>query len=170
MNAKTPNSYKAGIQYIEGLTAEHMLLWLEGELKEINHVLAGSRDDYPVQAIVNHHPYLSLEAQKRMADAIEQMVLDWRETPTNWPENALRALLTLAAELRVSAVKSSLQSLTKNRKAFAHMAALQAEVLRTLATLSVNDDRTFWSELGQHYPDFAGMAFQVLTRIAPEPD
>lgn len=168
MNATIPNSCKAGIQHIERLTAANMREWLEGELREINHVLAGNRDDYPVQAIVNHHPYLSLEAQKRMADAIEQMVVDWRKKPADWPESAARALLSLAAELRISSVKALLQPLTKDKRAFTRIAPLQAEALRALATLSVNDDRAFWSDLGQHYPDFAGMAFQVLTRIAPE--
>lgn len=168
MKTTTPSIYKAGLKRIEELSTVCMIEWLEGELKEINHVLVGSRDDYPVQAIVNHHPYLSLEAQKRMADAIDQLVLDWRKTPSDWPENAARALLSLAAELRVSAVKPMLQAIAKDKRVFAKTTPLQAEVLRSIATLSVNVDRFFWSEIAGLYPNFAGMAFQVLARIAPE--
>jgi hypothetical protein len=168
MNTTIPVSYKPGIRHIDRLNAANMREWLEGELREINHVLAGNRDDYPVQAIVNHHPYLSLQAQKRMENAIQRMILEWRDRPTDWPESAARALLSLAAELRVSSVKAPLQSLTKNKEAFARVGSLQAEGLRTIATLSVNNDRAFWAKLGQRYPDFAGMAFQVLARIAPE--
>jgi hypothetical protein len=45
---------------------------------------------------------------------------------------------------------------------------LRPAVLRALATLSLNDDRVFWSKMPEKTPEFAGMAFQVLTRIAPD--
>ena len=167
MSAKIPESYKAGIQFIEGLNTENIAIWLEGELKEINHVLAGGRDDQPVQAIVNHHPYLSRETQKRLADAIGTLILSWKETPADWTEDAGRALLSLAAEIRISAAKYPLQSLIKDKKAFIRVVALQAEVLRTIATLSTNGDAVFWRDLCRIHEDFSGMAFQVLTRIDP---
>ena len=36
------------------------------------------------------------------------------------------------------------------------------------ATLSTHADRDFWSQVAALRPGFSGMAFQVLTRIAPE--
>ena len=167
MKNTIPDSYKQGIHRIEQHTTDTMCAWLEGELRGINHILAGSRDDYPVQAIVNHHPYLSLETQKRMADAIERIILEWKASPSDWPESATRALLSLAADLRISAVLPLLQSLARDKKAFARIEPLQPEALRTIATLSTNNERGYWSEIAQQHPDFAGMAFQVLARIAP---
>ena len=167
MNTKVPDSYEAGIQFIEGLNTANMTTWLDGELREINHVLAGSRDDQPVQAIVNHHPHLSRETKKRLADAIGTLILSWKKTPTDWPEDAGRALLSLAAEIDVSTVKYPLQSLIRDKNAFASIAPLQAEALRTIATLSTNGDATFWRDLSRIHEEFSGMAFQVLTRIDP---
>ena len=86
MKNMIPASYREGIQRIEQHTTDTMCAWLEGELRGLSHILAGSRDDYPVQAIVNHHPYLSLEAQKRMADAIGRIVLEWKTTPSDWAD------------------------------------------------------------------------------------
>lgn len=168
MSTEIPESYKTGIQHIEGLDAGAMTEWLRAELHEQVHILAGQAYDYPVQAIVNHHPYLSLETQSRMAKAIEVLILDWKRAANAWSESAVHALLSLAAELRVPGAKSKLQSLAKSQ-AFSKLAeALRPAVLGAIATLSINDDRTFWKTLPDDHPKFAGMAFQVLARIAPE--
>ncbi len=168
MSTEIPESYKTGIQHIEGLDLGAMTDWLRAELHEQVHRLAGQEYDYPVQAIVNHHPYLSPETQRRMANAIEVLVLDWKRAANAWSESAVQALLNLAAELPVPGAKSKLQSLAKSQ-AFSKLAeALRPAVLGAIATLSINGDRTFWKTLPDDYSEFAGMAFQVLARIAPE--
>jgi hypothetical protein len=168
MSTEIPESYKTGIQHIEELDLGAMTEWLRAELHEQVHVLAGQAYDYPVQAIVNHHPYLSPETQKRMANAIEVLILDWKQAANAWSDSAVQALLSLAAELPVPGAKSKLQSLVESQ-AFSNLAEyLRPAVLGAIATLSINDDRAFWKTLPDDYPKFAGMAFQVLTRISHE--
>ena len=168
MTKQIPESYKPGVERIEGMNEAALLAWLEAELREQTHILAGKAEDFPVQAIVNHHPYLSIAAQNRFGNAIEALILDWRENLDNWPEDAVRALLDLAAEFGVEGAKRKLLPLVSNRPAWGKIAVLQLAVLRALAALSLPDDRAFWSKLPDQHPEFAGMSFQVLTRIAAE--
>jgi hypothetical protein len=168
MTKQIPESYKPGIERIEGMNCPAMLVWLEAELRGQAHILAGKEEDYPVQAIVNHHAYLSIGAQKRMGDVLETLVLDWSRDLVSWPEPAVRALLSLIAELRVEGAKSKLLPLVSNKAVWDGLASLQPAVFRSLATLSKNRDRNFWIRIPTDHPEFAGMAFQVLTRIAPE--
>lgn len=168
MTKQTPESYKPGVTRLEAMNTQGLLGWLEAELRGQTHILAGKEEDYPVQAIVNHHPYLSIPAQQRVGDALEALVLDWRKDPSDWPEAAVRALLSLVAELEVQGAKRKLLPLVSDKNAWGRIAVLQLAVLRALATLSLNEDRAFWSELPQQHPEFAGMAFQVLTRIAAD--
>jgi hypothetical protein len=167
MNTTIPDNYVAGLQRIEGLNAAAMREWLDAELHEKSHILSGQADDYPVQAIINHHPYLSMAAQKRMADAIEALIVAWRKEPTEWSQTAVRSLLSLAAELRIIDAKSKLQLLVESDLLGRIDAPLHPTVFRTIATLSSNNDRKFWSTLPNKHPEYAGMAFQVLARIAP---
>ena len=168
MNTESPESHRAGIAHIEGLGVVPMAQWLRDELHEQVHLLAGEAYGYPVQAIVSHHPYLSPEAKKRMASAIDLLVFDWKKTANAWSLPAVQALLSLVGELDVSGAKSKLQSLTESQ-AFSKMAeALRLAVLGAIATLSSNDDRKFWKQFPAVYPTFAGMAFQVLARIDHE--
>jgi len=168
MTKQTPESYKPGVTPLEAMNKQGILGWLVAELRGQTHILAGKEEDYPVQAIVNHHPYLSIPAQQRVGDALEALVLDWRKNPSDWPEPAVRALLSLVAELGVEGAKRKLLPLVSDKKAWGRIAGLQLAVLRALATLSLNEDRAFWSKLPQQHPEFAGMAFQVLTRIAAD--
>ena len=168
MSKKTPDSYKPGVDRIEEMTKPVLREWLNAELRGQMHILAGKEEDYPVQAIVNHHPYLSIAAQQRVGDALEALVLDWRKELSDWPEAAVRALLSLVAELRVEGAKPKLVRLVSDKEMWGQIPALQPAVLRALATLSLNEDRAFWNKLPNQYPKFAGMAFQVLTRIAAE--
>ena len=164
-----PESYKPGVERIERMNAPALRVWLEAELREQTHILSGKAEAFPVQAIVNHHPYLSVAAQKRVSNVIEAIIFDWRHEPNTWPETAVRALLSLAAELRVAGAKSKLQSLVSNKAEFSHIASsLHPAVFRAIATLSSSYDRTFWSKFPVRNSEFAGMAFQVLARIAPE--
>jgi hypothetical protein len=167
MNSTIPSSYENGLAQIERMDAPSTREWLDAELKEKVHLLAGSAEDFPVQAIVNHYPYLSLAAQKRIADAIVALIDDWRSVPTDYPEAAVRALLNLAAELRVSDAKNRLQTMVQSAPT-EEVDRLHTAIIRTIATLSTNNDRTFWRKLPQHRPDDSGMAFQVLVRIAPK--
>lgn len=168
MTKQTPNSYKPGVDRLEGMNKQALLGWLAAELRGQTHLLAGKEEDYPVQAIVNHHPYLSIAAQQRVGDALEALVLDWRGDLSGWPETAVRGLLSLVAELGVEGAKRKLFPLVSDKQAWGRIATLQPAVLRALATLSLNEDRVFWSKLPNQHPEFAGMAFQVLTRIAAE--
>lgn len=168
MTKKIPESYKPGVDRIEGMNAPALCEWLEAELREKAHILAGKDEDFPVQAIVNHYPYLSPFARKLVGNTLEALILDWRKEQNNWPESAIRALLSLVAELRVAGAKSKLLSLVSDKEAWAHIEVLRPAVFRALATLSVNQDRAFLSKLPIQHPEFVGMAFQVLTRIAPE--
>jgi hypothetical protein len=168
MNTTIPESYKSGIEHIEGLNFEALREWLEAELRDKIHILSGQADDYPVQAIVNHHPYFSLAAQKRVADAVEALIVDWRKTPDDWPESAVRALLSLSAELRVIGAKLKFQSLVESGGLSRIKPALHPAVFRAIATLSSNNDHKFWYGLPKNYPQFAGMAFQDLARNAPK--
>jgi hypothetical protein len=166
MNTVIPESYRSGLEQIEAMSTIAVREWLDAELRDKIHLLAGKTEDFPVQAIVNHHPYLSLPAQNRIADAIVTLILAWREAPDDYPELTVRALLSLAAELRVVNAKEKLQSLVRS-DAFEPAKALCPAILRTIATLSSNDDCAFWRRLPQYHPEYAGMAFQVLTRIGP---
>lgn len=168
MKTRIPESYLSGIQRIEGLDKGAMREWLAAEIQGKSRMLAGQTDDYPVQAIVNHNPYLSLKAQKRVADAIEELILDWKEEPESWSDSDLRALLNLAAELRVADVKLKLVSLIESGGLAQIKTGLHAPIFRAIATLSSNVDYKFWFRVPQTYPAFVGMAFQVLARIAPK--
>lgn len=168
MTKQTPDSYKPGVDRLEGMNKQALMAWLEAELRGQTHILAGKEEDYPVQAIVNHHPYLSIAAQQRVGGALEALVLDWRKDSNDWPEAAVRALLNLVAELGIEGAKRKLLPLVSDKQAWGRLTALQPAVLRALATLSRNEDRAFWSKLPNQHPEFAGMAFQVLTRIAAE--
>jgi hypothetical protein len=168
MSEKIPSGYEKGVDYIEGLTVAAMRAWLKSELYGENHVLAGQADDFPVQAIVNHYKYLTMPAQNRMCDALVFNVTNWSKGPDRWPEPAAIALLNIVAELRVYNAKLKLESFVKSALFFQATVAIRPVVIRAIATLSSNNDRTFWNEIPLLYGDFAGMAFQVLTRIAPQ--
>ena len=66
----TPKSYKPGVDRLEAMNKQALLAWLAAELRGQTHILAGKEEDYPVQAIVNHHPYLSYHIFKiiRLSD------------------------------------------------------------------------------------------------------
>lgn len=168
MTKQIPESYKPGVERIENMNVPALLAWLEAELRGQTHVLAGKEEDYPVQAIVNHHAYLSIAAQKRVGDALETLALEWRNNLVDWPESAVRALLSLVAELRVEGAKSKLVPLVSDKGIWNGLSSLQPAVFRALATLAKNSDRSFWIKTPSEHPEFAGMAFQVLTRIAAE--
>ena len=168
-----PESYKSGIAFIEGLTVREAIPWLHKELREEVHMLAGGSDDFPVQAIINHYRYLSFLAQAVVRDAIEGLICQWRNElerheRKTWSESAVIALLNLTSALHVSHAKYGLQSLV-NSPVFLKMRGchLQPSILLTVVVLSANSDRHFWTTTAQRCPKYAGMAFQVLTRIAP---
>ena len=168
MTKEIPESYKPGVNQIEGMNEPALLAWLEAELREQTHILAGKAEDYPVQAIVNHYAHLSMPAKQRVEHALQTLVLEWRKDLDGWPEEAVRALLSLVAELRVEDAKSKLFPLVSDTTAWDRIGRLQPAVLRALATLSLNADRSFWGKIPKLHPEFAGMAFQVLTKIAAE--
>ena len=169
MNPNIPPSYEAGVRLLEEMPLLDMCKWLESEVREESHLLAGQAEDFPVQAIVNHQPYLTLDAQKRLAMAIDALISAWRSGPGTWTDSAVRALFNLAAELRVGESKAKLQTWAAHKNTFQKIKpALRAPLLRTIATLSGAPDRRFWNELPEKFPEFAGIAFQVLARIAPE--
>ena len=169
MSAQTPESYQPGIEYIESLNTTALREWLHAELHEKVHVLAGQADDYTVQAILNHHRYLSQPAQKRFAEAIEALILEWRRAPEEWTESAVRALLNLSAELPVPGAKQKLQALISSAKGMAQVPpTVYPAIFRTLAALASNEDRAFWLDIPLMDARMAGLAFQVLARIAPD--
>jgi hypothetical protein len=169
MNTRVPESYGAGVRHIESMNVGALREWLHAELHEKVHMLSGQADDFPVQAIVNHHPYLTIPAQKRMADAIEELISEWKREPEEWSDPAaLRALLSLAAELRVLGAKAKLESLIESGGLSRIDSGLHPAIFRAIAALSSNSDSKFWFSLPGSYPAYAGMAFQVLARIAPK--
>lgn len=169
MKNQIPESYQPGVSYLESLNVAALREWLHAELHEKVHVLAGQPDDYPVQAIVNHYPYLTIEAQKRFADAVESLILEWRRTPADWTEAAARSLLNIAAELRLVPAKLKLQALVNTPSEMARISpTLHPAIFRALAALASNEDRTFWLNLPLAEPNLGGMAFQVIAKIAPD--
>jgi hypothetical protein len=162
-----PDAYNQGVSHIESLTVPAMVEWLRDELFDRNHILGGQADDYPVQAILNHFPHLSIRAQARMAEAMRQLVIEWKGSPTAWTESAIKALLSLATELPVPETKPLLQSSVEQGGLGQVPTAVRAPLLRAIAGLSGNGDRTFWMMVATEHSQFAGMAFQVLARVAP---
>src|SRR5688572_7276344 len=147
MRAELPPSYKPGVDHLEGLTGSGTLLWLQGELLGGRHVLAGQADDFPVQAILNHYPYLSLQSRRRLDTAVESLVTSWKSNPDTWPESSTYWLLDLAARLPVTGVKSRLQSLSEST-AFSQIHwSFQPAVYQTIAELSHSGDRKYWNRL-----------------------
>ena len=163
-----PEVYKEGVALVESYNAPAMTNWLREELFDRHHLLAGQADDYPVQAILNHHTYLSMEAQVRIAQAIKNLIVEWKTSPEQWTDPAARALLSLATELPVPGAKPLLQSLAESAAFETVPKPLRAPVMRTIAGLSGNADRTFWTNLAAQHGEFAGMAFQVLTRTSQD--
>lgn len=164
MNKPIPEQFRGGVQVLEGMPTNAMVAWLESELRDKIHILPGREEDYPVQAIINHHPHLTLPAQQRFSDAVENLVMEWRNDLDGWTEEALRSLLNIAGELRILAAKEKLKTLFKSGKL---TPALRPAVLRTIAMLSTNQDQSFWfSSIPKDHPEMAGMAFQVLMQIA----
>lgn len=162
-----PSSYQSGIDYIESMTWNEMANWLFSELHEREHKLAGGPDDFPVQAIVNHYSYLSFKAQNRMDQAIDGLIYYWKQNPEKWTESAVRALLSLAGEFPVPEAVRKLKSLVESGDLSKPGAFSMSPVLRAIASLSTNDDLQFWNKVADEHPKYAGMAFQVLTRIGP---
>src|SRR6516165_9976498 len=145
MNTDVPESYRSGIDHIEKLNVAALAEWLRAELEEKVHILAGQLDDYPVQALVNHFRYLSVAAQQRFVDALDVLVRDWRNEPSEWSESAARALLSVAAELPVTDVKLKLRALVLDASQMDRVPrTLHAAVFRTVAAHASNDDRKFW--------------------------
>jgi hypothetical protein len=168
MNAAIPSSYKKGIEFIQALDGGGMREWLRAELNEQSNVLTGQADDFPVQAIVNYHGFLDRATQLKFAVAIQDLVSDWKQNPGDWNQNAATALLKIIAELRIEDTKSRLKSLVESKNFSNILPILRPAVIRTLAAISTTTDNQFWNKLTELHPDFGGMAFQVLTRIAPK--
>ncbi len=163
-----PPSYQSGIRYVEGLTSRQMLEWVKDELLDEVHMLAGKQEDFPVQAIVNHYPYLSFKAQKGMDDAIDKLVFDWEKEHNEWPDSAVRALLSLVGKLPVPGAKYKLKALVESEMFTEIKSQLRYAVLCAIASLSTNEDRMFWNKIPERHQEYSGMTFQVLARIAPE--
>ena len=99
-----PDSYKSGIEYIKSLSREAAIQWLEGEVREMEHVLAGDAMSQPVQAIIDHYNYLSLESKANVIDAIESLVILWYIQVAKLPTKAVCNLLNLTGALHVVGV------------------------------------------------------------------
>ena len=167
MTTISQEPFQPGVQYIEKLNPNALLEWLEAELKEKIHLLAGQADDQPNQAITNHFAHLSTEVQDRFRLALEQIVAEWIDRPEEWSESSSRNLMQLCASLKATAVKRRLKSLSLS-PAFSKIWPLcGSAILRTIAALSSNEDRQYWLQFPKRNPATAGMAFQCLTRIAP---
>lgn len=168
---EAPESYRGGIAFIEAMSANSMLLWLFAELFEREgecHRLAGSvsQMDYPVQAILNHYTYLSNHTQLLMVETFEEIARRWALVPTEWPEEATAALLSLVGELPVLQAKSSvLQPLAKSKDFNGFSRLLKALILSSIAQLSTRKDYDFWKLIAEKHSEFGGMAFQVLWRL-----
>ena len=106
-----PENRIEGVRYIESLKPNGMKLWLETEVNEWSHNIAGGRDDQPVQAILNHAPYISEKARLSLEIAIEDYIMVWRNAPADGNPSAINHLLNLAAEIPVPKVKHLLQAM-----------------------------------------------------------
>ncbi len=161
-----PTSYRPGVRFVNSLTdVEAVKAWLQEELLEIHNILAGSAEDQPVQAFLNHHPYFSAEARFRIVAAFEELVHEWITLPQNWLEPAPTSLLQLVAEIPVPSIKTILCLMAESEKFPCLGVQLQAGLLRAIATLSSKDDTEFWLTIQQRQDAFARMADQVLARI-----
>lgn len=164
MKPEIPGAFSEGVERLEKLDVASMRMWLEAEVQDKVHILSGQEDDQPVQAILNHFPYLRLVTQSRLLRACSKLLAEWIQQKGGWSESATLHLLDLVAELPVEDGKIKLQG---NLKKLEVSDVVYVAVLQTIATLSVNADRQFWLGIASTSPDYAGMAFQVLARIAP---
>jgi hypothetical protein len=168
MKTQIPEHYLRSVGHIESLDLDGMRVWLSDELREVNHFFIGrDSEDLPVQAILNHVPYLSERARGFLQATIEGLVVDWTKSPAIEKPSAVRFLLDLAAEIPVKRTKESLQKMVVVNHGFESIPVdLQAPALRTIATLSDESDVLFWVNVSGRHPKFAGMAFQVLLKIS----
>ncbi|GEM_PF-6463946 len=168
MNAtEIPKSYLPGLQILETFTATQMRLWLHDETHEREHLLAGGHDDQPVQAILNHAEFLSGKAKGLLIQTVrDEIVIAWSTKPEFGDPSAIEHLLNLAEGLPVLTVKNPLQDMLRDGRFGRVPEHLRGYVLSTIATLSNESDTSFWLQLVPRYPNFAGMAFQVLLRTS----
>lgn len=162
-----PSIYERGVHFLESLRASTIMEWLREELRAPTYRLAGRNEDYPIQSILEHYEFLSPSGRSTLITAVRSLLVDWRNKPEEWDENQAEMLIDLTAGLHATDVKEVMKSVV-SRSALSSLHQTQVPaLLRALASLSVNSDREFWRMVPCAFPDFAGMAFQVLTRIAP---
>ncbi|MFA6445623.1 MAG: hypothetical protein WCW14_00010 [Candidatus Paceibacterota bacterium] len=160
---QTPECFRNGVLFIEGLNYSGVRDWLIQELKDESHRLAGNSDDQPVQAIINHAQCLSGESLGKLNVGLCTIVDSWREGES-FELPFLRYLFSLIGELRVTVVKKRLLEI--NYKTLSD--EYRCIVLRAVASLSEKSESKFWESIARDCPCFGGMAFQVLWRIHPE--
>ena len=165
-----PDSYKSGIEYIEGLSPEATVKWLEKEIREKEHRLAGDAMSQPVQAIIDHYNYLSPKSKAKVRDAIEFLVIFWKTGLTRFSTKAIRHLLSIIGELHVVSVMRMLMRKAESSETI-RPRSIRGAILRAIANNAVKGDEeacAFWERIAVDHPEYAGMAFQVLCKIDVE--
>lgn len=164
-----PEVYLQGVRYVQGLTEAEVERWLVNELMHDIHALAGQPDDFPVHAILNHWKYLSLAAQGRISNSINSITVKWMTHEISFTDEALQSLFDIAVGTGTDVIKEPLQGFALDREFRETSQSTQLAVLQCLAGLarSYRRDVNFWETVFAALPEFAGMSFQVLARIAP---
>lgn len=162
---KIPKVYLDGVRFLEKLDTTATEIWLRDELFDKQHCLAGRWDDFPVQAILNHCHYVSPSTLRRIRGVIRVLFFSWKQKPEDWNEHAFYALLHLVSDLKVVSLKLPMQLFAESGYFATLQITIRAAVLQAVAGLSTKSDRHFWKRVAKIQPEFAGLAFQVLTRV-----
>ena len=107
-----------------------------------------------------------------MHAALTIIVLSWCKKRRQFSTQALSHLLNLVGELRVKSVVIPLKRKVAQRR-FAHIRPryIRSLILSTIASNAEKGDdamRAFWERVATRYPRYAGMAFQVLSKVDRE--
>lgn len=167
MKRNIPKAYVASLNEIEKMSQQAMTTWLESELNGTSRLLAGQADDYPVQAILNHHRYLDPNAKKAFGQAVKELLSDALKIPRQWDSELFQHLLALSAELPVPSTKHQLVKAVVTSDFQKITAVNQSLILQTIGALSDSSDSSFWLSIAQKFKSFAGLAYQILSRISP---
>lgn len=167
MRTDTPESYKPGVEFLQSSSTRDLVAWLSRYLAGGGYELSGQREDIPVQAILNHIPYLSVQAEARLLDALYSVVLSWRESPMSASPSFTTALFELLSEITSEEILGAMRTFAASVEGIALDDSVRSKLLRSIASVASTRDADYWVAMSENEDDFGGLAFQVLARIAP---
>jgi hypothetical protein len=169
INLKIPRSYFPGIEYIESLTLEATIGWLEDEVRGRQYMLSGDEMSQP-QALIEHYKYLSEQSKLKVKRAIEFLIRSWCKKRLRLSTRATYNLLSVTGQLHVMRAMPLLKRKAES-KGRIRPRSVRGFILGAIANNLVKGDdtaRAFWERIAKMHPEYAGMAFQALSRIDTE--